>query len=272
MPEAPAGHGEQGALIHLAVGPGAHHATWLNVFYDLNFPGLGHPLLRTAGGQELVSPFVPNMLLVAVALSVLAIVSGRAIKGLPQSRFQAALTMAWQYFRNFSIQIIGEQGPRHAPLLGSLFIFILAMNLLGLIPGFLSPTSNLSITAALALFVFVAVQWYGVREQGAWGYAKHFIGEPWWLFWLNIPIHIIGELARPLSLAVRLRGNIFGEDTAIVIFIAFGAALFRALPIPIPLQLPMLAFGVFGSVIQALVFTVLSAVYIAGAVEHAEEH
>ena len=264
--------GHEDSLIEIHLGADAKHATWLNALYEYDFPGLGHPLLADADGHPLVSAFVPNMVLVVLILSVVAFIGSRRLGNLPRGKLQTLMTMAYHYFLHLTRQVIGEEGPRYAPLLGTYFTFILTMNLLGLVPGFLSPTASLSTTATLALSVFVFVQYFGVRAHGLAGYARHFIGDPWWLAPLNIPIHVVGELARPLSLALRLRGNIFGEDMAILIFIGLSAALVPLLHVPLPLQLPMLAFGVFGSVVQALVFTMLSAVYIGGAVAHQEGH
>jgi len=260
------------SLIEIGTGPDEKHATWLNVLYEYNFPGVGHPLLRDAHGHLIVSAFVPNMVLVVLVLGVVAFIGSRGLKDMPRGRLQTLMTMVYHYFVNFTRQAIGEDGPRYAPLLGTYFIFILGLNLLGVVPGFLSPTASLSVTATLALSVFFLTQYYGMRAHGLWGYAQHFIGEPVWLAPLNIPIHVIGELARPLSLALRLRGNIFGEDIAVLIFIALGAAMMKTLHVPLPIQLPMLAFAVFGGVVQALVFTMLAASYIGGAVAHEEGH
>jgi F-type H+-transporting ATPase subunit a len=149
------------------------------------------------------------------------------------------------------------------------------MNLLGLIPGLKSPTSNLSITLAMALIVFVMYQYYGIRTVGAKAYFRHLVGEPLWLAPLMLPIHITGELARPVSLAIRLFGNMFGEETIIAILAAMSFVIFRYHGVPIvaiPFQFPMMVFAVFTSFVQALVFSMLSCIYIAIATtsEHAE--
>ncbi|RME76018.1 MAG: ATP synthase F0 subunit A, partial [Planctomycetota bacterium] len=158
---------------------------------------------------------------------------------------------------------------RFSTFIGSLFIYITLANMWGLIPGQQAATSVVSTTCALALCTFVATHWAGFRYSGPVGYFKHFCGEPIWLAPLNIPIHLIGEIARPLSLMIRLRGNIGGEETAVAIFISLGllTGLF------IPFQFPLMALGVFTSLVQAFIFCILSAVYIAGALPHAHhEH
>jgi F-type H+-transporting ATPase subunit a len=200
-------------------------------------------------------------------LVVLVRVGTRRMKAVP-GRFQSIWEWTYQTLEGFARNMIGdESGRRLAPLLGTFFLYILLLNLGGIIPGFVSPTSALNTTVALALCCFLAVQYHGFRSQGL-RYLMHFVGEPWWLFPINLPIHILGELARPLSLSVRLFGNIFGEDTVIAQLITLGVIAIgaRGLVVPVPIQFPMLLFGIFGSFVQALVFTMLAASYLSGAV------
>jgi F-type H+-transporting ATPase subunit a len=184
-------------------------------------------------------------------------------------RLQSIWEFAYESLNGFCLNMIGHKhGATFTPLVGTFFLYILFLNLGGLVPGFVSPTAGLSTTVALALCCFMAVQYFGLKHQGL-GYLKHFVGEPWWLFPMNIPIHVLGELARPLSLSVRLFGNIFGEDTVIAALISLGVIALGASGyyLPIPFQFPMLLFGIFGSFVQALVFTMLSASYIASVVQ-----
>ena len=172
---------------------------------------------------------------------------------------------------NFVIDIIGPEGRKYTPFIGSLFIFIFAANLLGLVPGLKPPTSSLSITISLALIVFVAYNAIGIRRAGLKRYLLHLLGEPLWLAWLMLPIHLIGELARPLSLSVRLFGNMFGEEMVLAIL---AGLTFVIVPyvVAIPTQFPIMLFDVFISFVQALVFTMLSAIYISLALEVGDEH
>jgi F-type H+-transporting ATPase subunit a len=192
----------------------------------------------------------------------------RRMRTIP-GRLQSIWEWTFQTLNGFTVNMLGaEHGASFTPLIGTFFLYILFLNLGGLVPGFISPTAAFNTTVALALCCFVAVQFFGFRHQGL-GYLKHFVGEPWWLFPINIPIHVLGELARPLSLSVRLFGNIFGEDTVIARLIALGVVALGASGyfVPIPFQFPMLLFGIFGSFVQALVFTMLAASYIAGVVQ-----
>jgi len=153
---------------------------------------------------------------------------------------------------------IGENGRRYFPVMGTFAFYILAANLLAFIPGFQPPTSDLNTTVALGVLSFLYYNYIGIRAQG-WNYADQFIGDPWWLFPLMIPIEILSHLSRPLSLSVRLFGNIFGEHTLAGVF-------FILLPIGLPVVFAPL--GIFVAFMQTFVFVMLSMIYIAGAVEH----
>ncbi len=158
--------------------------------------------------------------------------------------------------------VMGEKDARrYLPLIGSLFVFILFSNLMSLIPGFIPPTDTLKTNLGLAVMVFVLTHALGVRAHGI-KYFKHFLG-PWLpLAPLMLPIEIISHIARPVSLAMRLLGNI-SADHAVVL------AFFAVIPFLVPV--PFLIMGVFVSVVQAVVFSLLSTVYIGSAIAH-EEH
>jgi F-type H+-transporting ATPase subunit a len=178
-------------------------------------------------------------------------------------------------FRSFILSILGPAGEPYVPFLGSLFLYIWFMNLIGLVPLMKSPTSALSTTAALALCVFLYVQWIGLRRLGPVRYLKHLAGDPrdaigWGIAPLMFPLHVIGELARPVSLSLRLFGNILGEDVLIGIFAGLGVAVvaFLKLPIGLPMHLPFILLAMLMSTVQALVFTLLSTIYIMQVLPH----
>ncbi len=154
-------------------------------------------------------------------------------------------------------------GDRFVPYLGTTFIFIFAMNVIGVIPGFRSPTMTLSTTGALGITTFFMVQGYAIRTVGVLRYIRHFMGEALWLAVLMFPVEAIGELARPMSLSLRLYGNIFGEDNVIEQLMTLGGW--------VPVQFPMLLFAIFTSLLQAFIFTTLSTIYIAQKVTHENE-
>ena len=171
---------------------------------------------------------------------------------------------------NFIAGIIGERNAkRFVPFLGTLGIYIWCMNLFGLIPFMDSPTSSLNVTLALAIVVFLYAQWIGIRGLGPIGYADHLMGQPrnltgWLLVPLMLPIHILGELSKPISLSCRLFGNVFGEDMLLVAFVTLGVAAlaWSNLPFGLPLQLPFLLLALLTGTLQAMVFMVLSTIYI----------
>jgi len=155
---------------------------------------------------------------------------------------------------------LGHEARRFLPLIGTLAVFILFCNLLGLVPGCLPPTDNINTTAACALTVFFFYHYVGIKKHG-WRYIKQFIGPFWPIAPLMFIIEIISHLARPLSLSLRLFGNITGDHTVLVIF---------SMLIPLIVPIAALSLGIFVSVIQSLVFILLSMMYLSGALS--EEH
>ncbi|MGC8783856.1 MAG: F0F1 ATP synthase subunit A [Armatimonadota bacterium] len=223
-----------------------------------------------------VSPwlFVANAGFVAVLLLLAAIAGTRRMEKVPRSFWQNVAEQTVESFRYFAVNVIGPGGEKHTPFLGTLFLFILASNLIGLVPFFsiAAPTANLNTTIALALVTFFYVQWQGIRANGVLGYLKHFTMDTHPLLWpLMVPLEVISELAKPLSLAIRLYGNMYGKEQVIIVLVGLAASL---LPIwfPIPFQFPILVFGVFVGFVQALVFTLLAGIYIALMTQHEEEH
>jgi len=221
-------------------------------------------------------------LVVATFISVLAIMSSRK-RALIPSGLQNVMEMIVESLDNFFAGILGKEGRHFTPFLGTLFIYIWCMNLLGLVPGFMSPTGGVkggfNITASLAITVFFYVQYIGMRRLGIGGYLHHLAGSPqnlvqWLLVPLNLPIHIIGEFAKPLSLSLRLFGNITGEDVLIAAFAGLGitALAFLNLPIGLPLHVPFMFLAILTGTIQALVFTLLSTIYFSMMLPHEEHH
>jgi F-type H+-transporting ATPase subunit a len=181
----------------------------------------------------------------------------RRLKEIPGTG-QNILEFLVETLQGFLEAMMGPKGKRYLPLIGTLALFILASNLLGLIPGFQSPTNNLNTTVACALVVFFSTHIIGIKEQGFLRYLKHFTGPAWWLAPIMVPVEIIGHLARPVSLSVRLFGNIFGEDAVLLILLSL---------VPFLIPLPMMLLAIFTSFVQAFVFVMLSIIYIAGAQE-----
>lgn len=206
---------------------------------------------------------------IIIGLTVFCYIVTRNLQPVP-GRMQNILEFIVERLNAFVVSIIGHGGEKHTPFVGTLFVFIFLNNLIGIVPGALSPTSNLSTTIALALVTFLYVQIEGIKAHGIVGRLRHLAGPIPALAPLMFPIEVIGELARPLSLSIRLYGNIFGEDRVIIILAGLAYYIIPRY-VAIPYQFPMLIFGVFTSFVQALVFAMLAAVYIsltAGETEH----
>lgn len=224
--------------------------------------------------------YVIFAMIVALILSVITILATRNPKMIPTG-MQNVVELGVETAHNFFVGILGPKyGPPLVPFLGTLFLYIWAMNFFGIIPFMHSPTSNLNITVAMALTVFAYVQFIGFKELGFFGYFYHLMGSPksaidWGLVPLMLPVHVIGEIAKPISLSCRLFGNIFGEDMLLVGFATLGVMTLSGLqlPIGIPLQVPFMFLGVFiTQPVQALVFTMLSTIYFLLMLPHDHGH
>jgi F-type H+-transporting ATPase subunit a len=167
--------------------------------------------------------------------------------------------MMHEFISNQSEEIIGNHSEKFTPFLTALFLFILGGNLIGLIPGFESPTGAIQITLGCAIVAFLYYNIQGIRAQGPVGYLKHFMGPVWWLAWLLFPIELISHLARVMSLSIRLYANMFAGD-------AVTAAFFSLVPVLVPVI--FLGLHLFVAVLQAYIFTLLTTIYLQGAVAH----
>lgn len=209
---------------------------------------------------------------IIIFLGLFSILATRRLRMVP-GKIQSLLEIIVEGLENFVKSQMGRVAGPFTPFIGTLFIYIFVMNMLGQIPLFHSPTSNFNTTIALTLIVFFVTQYQGVKNNGIIGYLKHMAGKPVWLAPLVFPLHLMQEfLSRPLSLSMRLFGNIMGEDTVIAIFIGFSPFLLGFIPLPI--HMPMVFLALLGSTIQAMIFSLLASFYIAGAIgiHEEEEH
>lgn len=203
---------------------------------------------------------------------------GRNLKATHPGRAQMAAELLIGGLYSLFQSIIGPTARRYTPFLGTLFIFIWFNNLFGLIPYGHAATSAFNTTTfALGAMTFLFVQFWAIRLNGLGGYLHHMAGSPktgldWGFVILMFPLHLLGELIKPVSLALRLFGNIFGEDTLVATMVILGYIITKLIVgdgsvagfLPgVPLQLPFYFLGLLSSTIQALVFTLLATVYIA---------
>jgi len=212
--------------------------------------------------EHFIPDYVVMSILVAVILILFFKLASRNLNLVPSKR-QSLLELLIQTFENQLVEIVGEKGRQYVPLVATIGIFIFSGNLLGLIPGLMSPTSKLNVTAACALVVFVYYHWQGIKSQGFFRYLKHFLGPIPLLAPLMLPIEIISHFSRIVSLSIRLFGNIFAEELLIVVMMSI---------IPFFLPLPFMAVAIFTAFIQAFVFVLLTCIYLSGAVAQEEEH
>jgi F-type H+-transporting ATPase subunit a len=210
------------------------HIFWRHGFMDLN--------------ATVVTTWI---IMAGLAFAAKAVTRNLAVEG-PITRWQGALeivvtTLAGQ------IEQIGLNEPRkYLPFLGSLFLFVAISSLCTVLPGFDPPTGSLSTTAALAICVFLAVPWFGIRQQGLVSYLKSYT-EPTIIM---LPFNLISELSRTLALAVRLFGNMMSGAMIIAILLTITPLFF---------PLVMTALGLLTGMVQAYIFTILAGVYIAAA-------
>jgi F-type H+-transporting ATPase subunit a len=205
-------------------------------------------------GPLQVTSTVINTWIMILSLSIGAYFLGRSFKVRP-TMLQNAIEWLVEAIQNIIAENVGTNDTNlFLPIVGTLAIFIGVANLLGLIPGLHSPTPDINTPLAMAIIVFFSVPYFGIRSQGLWGYLKHYV-EP---IFLMLPIEIASEIARTFSLTFRLFGNILGEEIIIAI-------LFIISPFIVPV--PMMLFSIFTGVLQAYIFTLLTCVYIGGAVK-----
>jgi F-type H+-transporting ATPase subunit a len=223
-------------------------------------------------GVNLLPDHTAMALLVTAVLLIWAAVARRRLREAPDAVIPDAtltarntLEIFVEKFADLVESVLGAGGRKYVPLYGSFFLFILISNLSGLLPGFSPPTSNFNVTLALGLTSFVMYNVFGFQEQG-WGYLKHFLGPVLPLAVLMVPLELIDNLVRPLTLALRLAANMSADHLVLGIFTGLTKVV-------IPVLFYML--GAFVSLIQTFVFVLLSLVYVslatAGHGDHAHE-
>lgn len=245
---------------------GLEHSLPLVEFINRLLGPLVARLLQLLGIQvkdphHVIPDYLVMTFLVVILLSIILAVAGKKVRLVPGSG-QIVLESLVDFFENLILDTIGEEGLKYLPVIATVGLFILTSNLLGLIPGLMSPTSKLNVTLGCALVVWLYYHWQGIKANGFLGYLKKFTGSNPLLAPLLLPIEIISHFSRPVSLSMRLFGNIFSEELLILIIASI---------IPYLLPLPFMAISIFTAVIQSYVFVLLSCIYLAGAVAE-EEH
>jgi F-type H+-transporting ATPase subunit a len=202
-----------------------------------------------------------EIVVVAIILVVFGVLRSRLSVENP-GKLQLTFETLYKFLSGQAHEALEHGSSKYVSFIGTLFIFILFMNLIGIIPGFESPTMTPAVPCGIAVSVFLYYNYMGVREQGIVKYLAHFAGPVWYLAWLMIPIEIISHLSRPLSLTVRLFGNMFAGEKVTATFLSLTFIVAPAL---------FMGLHVFVAVLQAYIFMLLAMIYIGGAVAH-EEH
>ena len=266
-------HGEAHGEEH----GGAHEA---DPYHLINLIGVATGLMRSGGEDPAAASALTRFqdpIFSAVAAIIIVLIFARVYTRRTQdpTRLQVAVEIVVDGLYNMFEAVIGPTARRYTPYLGTLFLFILINNLMGLVPFMHASTSSINTTLALALCTFFYVQYIGIKENGIGGYLHHLAGSPksgveWAFVPLMFPLELLGEFIKPVSLSLRLFGNVMGEDKLIAVFIILGAGMLSALHVPfgIPIQVPIMFLALLTSTIQALVFTLLSTVYIALMLPH----
>jgi len=223
-----------------------HGYTWL---HDLPIP------------EHIATAILVALLLVIFALRVRPKLANTEAALQPEDGMTARnlAEIAVEFISSLAEGVIGHGAERCVPLLAAFFVFILVSNLIGLVPGFVPPTSNFNTTLGLGLISFLAYNAYGMREHGVGGHLKHLLGPVVWIAPLMLMVELFSHAFRPISLGIRLFANMFADHEVVSIFTSLTK-----------LVVPVLFYvlGAFVAVVQAFVFTMLSAIYISLSMAH----
>ncbi|MCB0393933.1 MAG: F0F1 ATP synthase subunit A [Bdellovibrionales bacterium] len=228
------------------------HFNWTQLIH-----GVEHHHIHIATG-------VLTTLLITI-LSIVGFVSIKATKGNPAPSGKFNVRGVFEFITEFIVglvdTVIGKHGRIFVPFFCALFTYILLNNLVGLVPGMTPATDNINTTAAIGLVSFILYNFLGIKEHGVVSYLKHFMGPIIWLAPLMLVIELISHLVRPLSLGMRLAGNMTGDHTVLGVFLDL-------VPAWMPVPVIFYGLGLFVCLVQAFVFTLLSMVYVSMAVAH----
>lgn len=204
---------------------------------------------------------ITSMFMVAGLLTLLALYGAKGIAFPPKNDYQTVIHLIWDWLVEYGKSFVGDYSPEVMPFLTIIFLFILTSNWLGALFGgileqfgFITPTSNISVTVGLAITMLVWIHWWAIRHLGLKNYLKIYFHPVWWLF----PLNLLEHITRVLSLSLRLYGNISGEHLVVAVL---------SILAPIFLPVPMIALSLFTGFIQAYIFFTLGLVYIQAMIE-----
>jgi F-type H+-transporting ATPase subunit a len=240
------------------------HEAWLTALLNRYLAGPANSILQAVNIKvedpaHPWSDWLAIELLVVVLIVVLFAFLRRSLSAENPGKLQHIFEIVYGFIKGQTDDTIEHNGSRFLPFFGTLFIFILFMNLIGVIPGFESPTMTPAVPAGLAVSTFLFYNWAGFREQGIGRYLAHFAGPMPLLAPLMVPIELISHLARPLSLSIRLFANMFAGEKVTLTFLGLTYLIVPSV---------FMGLHVFVSFLQAYIFTLLTIIYVSGAVAH----
>lgn len=243
------------------------HELWITRLFNDHLSDVANAILGWCGLQaenpaRPWSNFVTMQILVALLIIVVFAVLRSRLSVAQPGKLQHCLEIIYTFLRDQAEEVVGHGARPHLPFFGTIFLFILFCNLIGLIPGFESPTMFPYVPAGCAVAAFFFYHWAGIRAQGLGRYLAHFAGPVPLMAPIMIPIELVSHLGRPLSLTVRLFANMYAGEQITLVFISLTYLVVPAL---------FMGLHVFVAFLQAYVFALLTMVYVGGAIAH-EEH
>ena len=240
------------------------HEVWLTALFNDYLAGLANAILGVfnVAAENPMRPWqnwiVMELLVAAILIVVVAILrTGLSVDN--PGKLQHVFETVYGFLKDQAAEVGIQHGEKYVGYFGTVFIMILSMNLIGIIPSFESPTMSAVVPAGMAVCTFLYYNTMGIRAMGPLKYLGHFAGPVWWLAWLLFPLEIIGNLARLLSLTVRLYGNMYAGEQVTNVFLSLTYVV-----------VPVIFMGlhVFVSILQAYVFTLLSMIYVSTVTSH----
>ncbi len=237
---------------------------WVTSVFNQYLAGIANTILGLAGvnAENPAKPWanfvVMELIVAAIIIILFAMLRSRLSVENP-GKLQHTLELVYNFVHHESEDQVGHDGPKYVSFFGTLFVFILLMNLIGVVPGLESPTMSPSVPLGCAAATFIYYNIMGMRANGVFGYLAHFAGPMPLLAPLMIPIEIVSNLARPLSLTIRLFANMFAGEQVTIQFLNLTYFLIPA---------AFMGLHVFVSFLQAYIFMLMTMMYVAGAVAH----
>lgn len=246
-----------------------HHSLWIVEIVNRLLGPFVAALLGVPyeAGDQIIPDYLVMCALIVVLVTVFCLLVRSTFSVDNPGKLQIVLEDIAGFVTGLLKEHIGPKGPQFLPLVGAIFIFIFLANMIGKIPGLMSPTANINVTLGCALTVWVYYHLQGIKAQGLVAYIKHFVmppGVPLFIAPIMAPIELISHASRVMSLSLRLFGNVYGEELVVLIMASI---------IPFIVPLPMMFLGVITGSLQAYIFTLLTIIYLAGAVhvEHGRD-